>query len=426
MKMVKSRRFSAVLCTALAISALGVSVTVARAGPLPGPWRFWRYSRAILFGSIGQEQMTGVVPPLEVFAHAQPQLADIRVIDDQAREIPYVLFARFGSTARQMRSTRTLETSFAPGQFTQVVLDLGEKPPFHNSVAVVTPEQDFMTWVEVAVSDDARPQWRIVRDRAGIFRFHQQALEGNQTLSYSDSNARYLRLRFLGGQKQFPVTSAQVAYDATEAAERAAAPVALAPDSASAPAVSSWRADLGTPNLPIAEVRFEVAQPAFNRSVSVFASTDGESWHKEAHGKIYRFRQNDLLEESLCFSFPEVQGMRYWRVQVENGNDPPLAGARPALYTTPRHIIFRQEPGRSYRLLYGQSEAKAPQYELGRLANRKDIESAAAGSLGSEEVNTSQLDPRPWTEQHPAVLWTALGVAIILLAFSALRALRGE
>jgi len=425
MKTRSSQRISAALGAALAIFALGVSLAVARAGPLPGPWRFWRYSRAILLGSIGQEQMAGVIPPLDVLTHAQPQFADLRVIDDQAREIPYVLFARFGSTARQMRTTRTLETSFAPGQFTQVVLDLGEKPPFHNAVTVVTPEQDFMTWVEVAVSDDARPQWRIVRDRAGIFRFHKQALEGNQTLSYSETNARYLRLRFLGTQKQFPVTSAQVAYDATEAAERAAVPVPLAPDSSSAATVSAWRADLGTPNLPIAEVRFEVAQPELNRSVSVFASADGESWLNQSHGKIYRFRQNDHAEESLRFCFPEVQGMRYWRVQVENGNDPPLAGAQPALYTTPRHIIFRQEPGRSYRLLYGQSEAKAPQYELGRMANRKDIENAAAGSLGSEEVNTTQVDPRPWTEQHPAVLWMALGVAVVLLAFSALRALRG-
>jgi hypothetical protein len=111
-------------------------------------------------------------------------------------------------------------------------------------------------------------------------------------------------------------------------------------------------------------------------------------------------------------------------VQVENGNDPPLVGVRPTLYTTPRHIVFRQEPGRSYRLLYGQSEAKAPQYELGRLASRKDIEAAVPVALENEEINSGYADPRPWTEQHPSVLWVALGIAVVLLAFSALRAMR--
>jgi hypothetical protein len=267
-------------------------------------------------------------------------------------------------------------------------------------------------------------QWRIVRERAGIFRFRKQGLDGNQTVTYSDSNARYLRLRFLDGQKQFPVSSVQVAYDVTEPAERVAVPVELVPDPSSPPGVSVWRADLGTPNPSIAEVRFAVEQTEFNRAVRVSASADGESWLDESSCKIYRVRQKDQMEESLCASVGDVQGMRYWRVQVENGNDPPLVGVRPTLYTTPRHIVFRQEPGRSYRLLYGQSEAKAPQYELGRLASRKDIEAAVPVALENEEINSGYADPRPWTEQHPSVLWVALGIAVVLLAFSALRAMR--
>ncbi len=367
--------------------------------------------------------MVSVVPPLEVVARAKEQLADVRIIDDQANEVPYVLFMRFGSTAHQTRTTRTLENSFTPGRSTQVLVDLGEKPPFHNAVSIATPETDFMIWVEVAVSDDARTEWRIVRERAGIFRLHKQGLEGDQSISYSDSNARYLRLRFLEGTKQFRVTSAEVAYDVSEPAERAAVPVALEPVSSS-PGISIWRADLGTTNLPVAEVCFEIEKPEFNRSVRISASADGENWSDEASDKIYRVRQKDQVEESLSAKFGEVQGMRYWRVQIENGNDPPLAGARLTLYTVPRHFVFRQEPGRSYRLLYGQSEAKAPLYELGRLAARKDIESAVPGSLADEEVNSGYADPRPWTEQHPSVLWVTLGIAVVLLGFSALRALR--
>jgi len=109
---------------------------------------------------------------------------------------------------------------------------------------------------------------------------------------------------------------------------------------------------------------------------------------------------------------------------VLNGSDLPLEGARPALYTTPQRVIFWQKSGRSYRLLYGQSQAKAPQYEMARLTDRKAIESAVPGGLGTEEVNATYADPRPWTERHPGVIWVALGIAVALLGLSALQAMR--
>lgn len=417
------RRFSRFI-PAVALLCFGLELSLALAGPFPSAWRFWRYSRPVLLATPSQPRLVSVVVPLDVFARAKPFLHDLRVIDDQGREVPYVLFARHGYTRRETRSTRLLENSFSPGRFSQVVLDLAEKPPFHNSVIITTPEPDFIAWVEVAVSDaPSQPlQWRILRDRAPIYRFQKQSLEGVQSISYSETNARYIRLRFLDGSKPFPVAHAQAAFDVSEQSERAPLPIVLAPAASSAPDRSSWRADLGTPNVPIAEVRFEVAQPEFNRSVLIEASPDGESWSQQAAGKIFRFRQKDILEESLTVGFAEVHEERFWRVAVVNGNDPPLAAAQPALFTTPRHVVFRQELGRAYRLLYGQSEAPAPSYELSRMTARKALEDALPGSLGDEEVNSAYADPRPWTEQHPLVLWLALAVAVVLLAYSALRA----
>lgn len=368
-------------------------------------------------------RLVSVVVPRDVYAGAQTQLHDLRVMDAEGREVPYVLDARKGLTRVEARITRLGETSFAPGQFTQVVLDIGKQSPFHNALRVMTPEEAFITWVEVAVSDDAR-EWRIVRERGPIFRFRKEGREGDQTIRYSETNARYIRLRFLDGAKQFRLTGAEAAYDVSVEAELVPVVTPRAPDADAKPQQSWWRADLGAATPPIAEVRFEVEQPEFHRAVYVSASDDGKNWELEGKGEIYRFRQGDKTQEWLRVGFSEAPGQRFWRVEVMNGNDPPLAGARPTLYTTPRHVVFRQEPGQFYRLLYGQSEAKAPQYELGRLVDRKTIESAVVGTLGAEEVNTAYADPRPWTEQHPVVLWLALGIAVVALAFSALRALR--
>jgi hypothetical protein len=120
----------------------------------------------------------------------------------------------------------------------------------------------------------------------------------------------------------------------------------------------------------------------------------------------------------------QSRAARYWRVTVRNGNDAPVPRAMPTLYMTPRHVVFEQQPGRSYRLLYGQSEAKQPQYDLARRVNAKQMEAAVAAGLGPEAINTDWADPRPWTEKYDVVLWLALGIAVVLLGYSALRSLR--
>ena len=83
-------------------------------------------------------------------------------------------------------------------------------------------------------------------------------------------------------------------------------------------------------------------------------------------------------------------------------------------------------PGRAYRLLYGNLAAHSPQYDLSRFLDAgapKPVYLVAA--LGPEELTRNYVDPRPFTERHPVTLWIALGIAIVLLGFSALRALRG-
>jgi hypothetical protein len=44
--------------------------------------------------------------------------------------------------------------------------------------------------------------------------------------------------------------------------------------------------------------------------------------------------------------------------------------------------------------------------------------------VGSEEDTSNYADLRPYTERHPNILSSALGVAVILLAYAAFRALR--
>jgi hypothetical protein len=107
-----------------------------------------------------------------------------------------------------------------------------------------------------------------------------------------------------------------------------------------------------------------------------------------------------------------------------NRSDAALAGVTLALAGTPRRVVFRAEPGRGYRLLYGNPRAALPEYELARVTRAADLEAAAAATVGPGVRNSAWADPAPWTERHPAVLWGALLATMAILGWLAVRALR--
>jgi hypothetical protein len=417
--MIRRPLFLLFLLAALAVAAF--------AADLPSPWRSWRYSRTI--ESSRSDVLNYLTIDREIFAHSENRLADLRIIDDLGNELPYELRSLLTFPPEQTALPTTLrENSFVPGQFTQLVIDLGERASFHNNLRVQTPESDFINWVEVAASDDAR-LWRIVKPRAPISRFRKENLEGSQTIRYSENNARYLRLRIQETSHQFPVTSVDV-YSSPgvgkELLPAAGVPLMamLRPDSSSSPSQTQWTVDLGSSTIPVAELHFETTQPEFYRAVRILTRADEKEWQSVGGGEIYRYSVGGKIEESLLVRCYEIWGPRYWRVEVLDGNDAPLSAARMSLALSSRFALFKPKPQRAYRLIYGNARPAAPQYDLVKTLRIQPNEEMQHPLLGAEESTSNYADPRPFTERHPNLLWLAVGIAILLLGYAALRALR--
>ncbi|MFQ5695769.1 MAG: DUF3999 family protein [Terriglobia bacterium] len=411
-----------------ALLVLSAAALVAAAAKLPPAWHEWRYSRPLTLPSTEEARLAQVTLPLPVYGRAAAHLGDLRLIDDTGQEAAYLVVKRYGGTKREWREARVLETSFVPDRFTQAIVDTGATGQPHNGVELETARQDFFTRAEVAVSDDAR-RWRILADNIPFFRLPAKsgsASGGKREslqLSYPESRVRFLRVRIAESGERFPLQGAKVLYEVVEEAERAR----LEPRFVSRPDAprreSWWQLDLGAERVPALEVRFSLAASApaaFYRSVAVFAGDDGVHWTQAGRGEIRRTAEGD---STLTIAFNEARG-RYWRVVVYDGDDPPLEGITPQLYAVPRHLVFQQQPRRSYRLLYANQRTEAPRYELARLADREEVAAAAAGQVGPEEENEAWVDPRPWSERHAVVLWVALGIAVVALAWLALRSLR--
>jgi hypothetical protein len=399
-----------------------IAAGVAAMAQLPVAWKNWQYSAPISTAPAESTRFVSVALPASVMSHATRGLSDLRLIDGQGREVPYALSARLGGRTTDRREARLLEPSFVAGQYSQAMFDLGKSPRVHNVITLgIEGQDDLLTWVEVALSDD-HEHWRVVRARAPIYRLLQAGLDERTTVSYPESVARYLRVRILDGSHPYTITRGDVIHEVVTEAERVPAGMTLTAEAPSGPS-SIWTA--GTPAVPMSEVRFTTVQKGFYRPVSVEVSDDGVKWTRVGTGEIYRTMEAGEARESLSVAFPEtVSG--HWRVTVHNRNDTPLADVRAEFYMTPRHVIFKQDSGQEYRLIYGNTRVTAPQYDLARLIDADVVKSATPASLGAEIENAGYANPAPWTEQHQSVMWIALGLAIVVIGALAIRSLTGS
>ncbi|HLZ11343.1 MAG TPA: DUF3999 family protein [Candidatus Acidoferrum sp.] len=411
---------------ALVASVVFLAATSVLASSLPDRWNKWRYSREISASHPGALNFIPVGP--DVLSHSTSYLADLRILDETGAEAPYVVRTTVGVAKTESWQATIRENSFVPGQYTQLVLDLGAYPRFHNAVRLDTPETDFILWVEVDASDDART-WRIVKTRAPISRFRKEGLAGNQTVHYSENNARYLRVQIRETSRQFPVTAAAV-FPSSQSQKDVipqqwiSLQTARNPDADTPANATTWTLDLGATNAPVNSLDFTTDQQEFFRGVRLSTSIDGKEWSPAGGGEIYRYIGDSRREESLRVSVYGYPGVRYWRVEILNGNDAPLANPRLSASMIPRLILFRPLAGHSYRLAYGNEKASPPQYDLERTLHVSATEDAFPVSLATQEENSGYHDPRPFSERHPALLWTALALAALALAYTALRTMR--
>jgi Protein of unknown function (DUF3999) len=412
------RIISAVLLT-------GVVSFLALATELPDKWRSWRYWRAVQTSPADTDGPAEVLLPWEMYKHCQSGCADVRIVNSSGEGVPYVVQERRVPRNVEEHAARVIENSFVAERYTQVIGDLGKGHASYDRVKVETGRPDFIVWAEVALSDDART-WRVVEARAPIARFRSRAVDGTQTIPFQGLSSRYVRVRIADPSAQFPVSGISVLHEESSQPQQVRqVTAAFSEEKSGDPTESVWRTTLTSLNQPISELEISTDTREFYRAVRISGSSDGQEWSYWGSGVVYRYAQGNQTRELQRVDFPEATGNKLLRVEVINGNDEPLANLHLALKAVPRGLAFRQVKGQQYRLIYGNEKALGPQYDLGHY-----FESGTSRpvyrilSLGPEEDTANYRDPRPFTERHPELLWSALGVAIFLIGLTAIQALR--
>jgi hypothetical protein len=369
----------------------------------------WRYRRPL---AVDAEARLAVINiDRDTYIHSNPDLADLRVTNG-LDEVPYVIEKMAGSHQRREVSSGALDQGVNASGDLELTVDVGTDQ-HHNGIRLSTPRINFRQRVSVATSDDGR-RWTRVRDDGYIFDFSQDARKVSMlNVTYPLSSRRYVRLTVYGWNDPKAVAECFVTLEEnTPPVRDLMATLKVQPQQEAKTQSTLFTWDLGLPGIPHDELLLDVDTPAFQRAAAVESSQDGKEWFSLGLGVLSRFRK----EQSLTLDFPESHE-RYLRLRIYNRDDRPIEVKSAGLNVIRTRVKFKLAFGGAYWLYYGNPDAHAPSYDLRNLLAREAPAPEAEFAAGTEGMNPAYREKpppaKPWSEQHPTVLYVTLALAVL-------------
>ena len=385
----------------------------------------WQFFKPILLPTDQtQESLVEITADLEVFAHSDPGLSELRVVEaDSQREVPYKLLVERAERRRGSIAVTLRDLGHVPGQHTSFVADLRQEGVLHNEVEIRTPSQNFQRRVVVEGSSDGTT-WATLEDEGHIFDFtikERNFTTRDTRVRYPVNTARYLRVRTINDEEPPLEINGAVAFFNQELPPREKEVVATI--SSREEDTEKRRTllvlDLGTQGFPSSRLSLSTSQENFYRQVRLEGSDDAETWSLLRSAEaLYAYNTPKFVGSSLSLGYPEST-YRYFRLTISNEDNPPLPLSSARAYGFLRKLIFSASPEGKYRLYYGNSEARQPSYELEHIFPYLVTQNLPNAQLGVHTTNPLYAlpspPPTPFTERNSWLLPTVVAIASLVI-----------
>lgn len=379
----------------------------------------WHVVRPLSGDAVARATVAAVNVDEHVFANSLPDLADVRVLDAQNREVPrvieaergYTFKARYAPLAARLQSVEQLPEGglavVCELELTNAVslTQLTVRTPLRNYEQTVTvsvqkegawqqvhapePLYDYSRFADVRKESVELPAltnklFRLVIGQADdrIFSAYASVTEetsgsaaARQTKRY-DVEKRPFRIDAVVFRDTVRVPVAQEAVDAVAAVRGITVKEEADKKATLVTFDTRWQ--------PVCGIVLNPDEQNFERAVTVECPAPG-GWRVAGAGRVSRSRLPGLSRQETEVRFPEVRAERL-RLRVQNDDNPPLtfgAGSvacRRQVY----RVSFIAEPGVAYRLAYCDPEVKAqPVYEQGVTAYLRSGLEATLWRLGA-------------------------------------------
>jgi hypothetical protein len=389
--------------TVLAAGPLGAqSIAAVPSDALDASRAAWRYRRAVETPPEAPQPMAALALPPELRGRAQADLRDLRLVDAEGRDVPYVVDRQAEREAAPEWSGRLADVRREARQLSQWQVDLGEARAFEQ-VALDVPERGFAKRVRVEASDDGRA-WRLLRDDAGIFE-REWERDWNGPLRHTlidldaPARARFLRLTLDDRRSTtVAVTGVRVRGLRRLAETRWSREAPLVAASGAPPGRSRYRLDL-PPGWPLEALEIDAADATFSRRARLVEASERDGGREErvlGEARLFRVRDGDPALGVVEALRLDVQrpGRGELRLEIDDGDSPPLRALRARVSGTSERLLF-PAAARPVALYYGNERTRAPLYDLDALRGRLGFAPAFAGARLGDEAPNPLHSPAP-------------------------------
>jgi hypothetical protein len=416
------------LALPVAVSAAGTPAERSGATPPAGEsLSAWQWYQTV-DPPKGKPKLADFLLTPAIFDRAQSELHDLRLYDEQGREVPYALRVRRQQDEQRPLSARQFNQATNDDRSAEVSLDLGEEKVEHNEIEVATTGKEFRRALRIEGSDDAQKWSTLLKD---VHLLHFEDARGPvdvRKFRYTPSHYRYLRVRvspYAGVTDDAPAITAVTVYHSlripgeyvTQEAnlqEREPVPADGGPGSA-------WLITFGNNELTACEsLTFEVSDTEFVRPYRLEIANPNEP-HRTVAQDEWKRRSRDE-RKPMVISLRQEVTVRRLRLVVTDYRNPPLnlTGVK---YTAPARQVIFAPPADALgplRLYFGNPNAQEPGYDfasaLPTLIEPPPARTTLGELRGEPEKNPEyEPPPKPWSERWPWVVYLVLGTSSLVL-----------
>ncbi len=361
----------------------------------------FKFDRALEGGAPGRTVVSAAMFDAALHQAAADRYTDVRIVDDRGMEIPCAVEKVLVDETRVVRrpvASRATALKELPGNRIEAEFELDRSGYRADGLDVATPLRDFVRSVSVFGSSDGKV-WTPLVQNADICDYSRYLdVRRTEVVLPAGSGPRFrVEIGNASEERVQPLVklvSQQGGKDA--GAEIRTQELLRTPFRMDG--VGFWRNetvvearrearrewDLPAPSvvenakektteitvdagrLPLSRLMLVSASRNFSRAarVQVQVTENGVArWRNLAEARVRNVDLPGYVRSELEIDFPEQRVMQL-RVTVSNGDNPPLSEVRLRGFGPVYRVLMLAEPGRTYRLLYGNENAPAPVYDL--------------------------------------------------------------
>ncbi|WP_438348642.1 DUF3999 family protein [Paenibacillus sp. FA6] len=364
----------------------------------------WQFSKGIELQGSGPYH--ALFLDEEVYAGAAENLRDLRIMNQKGQFVPYYIDSGYGEAKEQTQiySSSLVHTAMKDGntlldyKITRVADNVDIQG---NLLSVELPEGAFLKHIKVYGSYDGN-QWELV-EQSELYRTDQ--LVKNSIDLGSEYKYEYYRLSVLNNVEKLTFPSLQLTHNTQELEW-------LVHTKRGKPSFEVKQKDGFTQiivnnenRLQITELQLFTESNNYTRSYELY-DEQGVRIDTVGEQEIYQLDFKDAQISNRMITATDPIRSSFITIEINNRDDLPLDIAGFGIAYIVDKLVFEDKGEGPYKLLYGNTPATKPQYDIVNFKSHIEQEDVGLGKLSiqvkAQVPATTKEDPAWWLQQK---LW---------------------